>query len=285
MISYFQATVLGILQGVSEPFPISSLGHSVIVPKLFGWNLSQSNNSFVTFLVATHFATALVFLGLFWDDWVRIIRGLVRSIRQRRLDPDDIDARLGWLLVIATVPAGIVGLALQHSLEKLFGNARLVAVILILNGLMLLGAESLRQRAHVDDEDEDARLAKGLTSKSAFSIGLAQALALIPGFSRSGASMSGGLLSGLSHRDAARFSFLLATPIIAAAALLKLPGLFGSAGNGIRGQALVGAIFAAIAAWLSVRFLLRFFEMNRLTPFGIYCIVAGAASLVWLTLA
>jgi undecaprenyl-diphosphatase len=285
MISYFQAIILGLIQGISEPFPVSSLGHSVIVPKLLGWNLSLSDNAFVTFLVATHLATALVFLGFFWDDWVRIVKGLGRSIAKRGLEPDDTDARLGWLLVIGTVPAGVIGLAFQHQLEKLFDAPRLVAGVLIVNGLMLLGAESMRRRARAEDRDEDARLARGLTAKSAAGIGFAQALALIPGFSRSGASMSGGLLSGLSHRDAARFAFLLATPIIGAAALYKLPGLVGSAGNGIRGQALVGAIFAAIAAWFSVRFLLRFFETNRLTPFGIYCIIAGAASLAWLTLA
>ncbi len=283
MISYFQAIVLGIVQGVTEPFPVSSLGHAVIVPALFGWNLTQHNDKFVTFLVATHFATALVFLAIFWDDWVRVVTGLVRSIAHRGIEPDDTDARLGWLLVIGTVPAGIIGLALQHQLETLFDNAQLVAGILILNGLMLLYAESRRRRARVEEVDDDARLARSLTTKSAAGIGLAQALALIPGFSRSGATMSGGLLQGLSHRDAARFSFLLATPIILAAALYKLPGLLGSAGSGIRGQALVGAIAAAVAAWLSVRFLLRFFETNRLTPFGIYCIVAGAVSLVWLT--
>jgi undecaprenyl-diphosphatase len=226
-----------------------------------------------------------VFLGIFWDDWVRIVHGLVRSIVERGIAPGDTDARLGWLLVIGTVPAGIIGLALQHPLEKLFGNAKLVAVVLILNGLMLLYAEARRRRARVDVADDDARLARSLTPKSASGIGLAQALALIPGFSRSGATMSGGLLQGLSHRDAARFSFLLATPIILAAALLKMPGLFGSAGSGIRGQALVGAIAAAIAAWVSIRFLLRFFVTNRLTPFGIYCIIAGAVSLVWLTIA
>jgi len=283
MITYFQSIVLGVVQGVTEPFPVSSLGHAVLVPKLFGWDLTMSNDKFVTFLVATHFATALVFLAIFWDDWVRIVTGLVRSIAQRRLAPGDTDARLGWLLVIGTVPAGIIGLALQHSLEKLFGNGQLVAAILILNGLMLLYAEGHRRRARVDETDDDARLARSVSPKAAAGIGLAQALALIPGFSRSGATMSGGLLDGLSHRDAARFSFLLATPIILAAALYKLPGLFGSGGSGIRGQAVVGAIAAAIAAWLSIRFLLRYFKTNRLTPFGIYCIVAGAVSLVWLT--
>jgi len=282
MISYFQSIVLGIVQGVTEPFPVSSLGHAVLVPKVLGWDLPISNDKFVTFLVATHFATALVFLGIFWDHWVRIVKGLWRSIAQRRLPPDDTDARLGWLLVIGTVPAGIIGLVFQHPLEDLFSNGYLVAVVLMLNGLMLLYAEGHRRRARVDEHDDDARLARSLGAKSAAGIGAAQALALIPGFSRSGATMAGGLLHGLSHRDAARFSFLLATPIILAAALYKLPSLAGSSGTGLRGQALVGAIAAAIAAWLSIRFLLRYYRTNKLTPFGIYCIVAGAFSLVWL---
>jgi undecaprenyl-diphosphatase len=284
MISYFQAAVMGVVQGVTEPFPVSSLGHAVIIPQLLGWNLSHSNEKYVTFLVATHFATALVFLGLFWADWVRIVHGLWRSIKQRGLEPGDTDARLGWLLVLGTVPAGIIALALQKPIENLFGNAELVAVVLILNGLMLLRAEVVRRRAHVHAVDDDARLAESLTAKSAGGIGLAQALALIPGFSRSGATMSGGLLAGLSHRDAARFSFLLATPIIGLAALYKLPSLFGSTGHGLRGQALVGAICAAVAAYLSIRFLLRYFETKRLTPFGIYCVIAGAVSFVVLAL-
>jgi undecaprenyl-diphosphatase len=283
MISYFQAIVMGVVQGVTEPFPVSSLGHSVIIPKLFGWDLTRSNDKYVTFLVATHFATALVFLAIFWADWVRIVKGFFRSLANRKVAPGDTDARLAWLLIIGTVPAGLIGLALQKPLEKLFGNAYLVAVVLVLNGVMLLWAESRRRRARVEESDDDARLARSLTVKQSGGIGLAQALALIPGFSRSGATMSGGLLAGLSHRDAARFSFLLATPIILAAALLKMPGLIaGHAGVGIRAQALVGALAAAIASWISIKFLLRFFETNRLTPFGIYCIVAGAISLVWL---
>lgn len=285
MISYFQAAVMGVVQGITEPFPVSSLGHSVIVPKLLGWNLTQSDDKYVTFLVATHFATALVFLGLFWADWVRIVKGFVRSVAGRGIAPGDTDARLAWMIIIGTIPAGVIGLALQDPLEKLFGNAELVACFVILNGLMLLRAEARRRRSRVDAEDDDVRLAESLTPKSSFGVGLAQALALIPGFSRSGAAMSGGLLAGLSNRDAARFAFLLATPIIGAAALLKLPGLVaGHSGSGIRGQALVGAIFAAIAAYLATKFLLRYLQTNRLTPFGIYCVIAGAISLVWIAL-
>lgn len=285
MISYFQAAVMGVVQGITEPFPVSSLGHSVIVPKLLGWNLTQNNDKFVTFLVATHLATALVFLGLFWADWVRIVKGFVRSVAGRGIAAGDSDARLAWMIIIGTIPAGALGLAFQGPLEKLFSNAELVAGFLILNGLMLLRAEALRRRSRVEADDDDVRLAETLTTKSAFGVGLAQALALIPGFSRSGAAMSGGLLAGLSHRDAARFAFLLATPIIGAAALLKMPGLIaGHAGSGIRGQALVGALCAAVAAYLATKFLLRYLQTNRLTPFGLYCIIAGAVALVWIGL-
>ncbi len=207
LISYGQAIVLGLLQGVSELFPVSSLGHSVILPKLLGWNIHQNDKYFITFLVATHLATALVLLGFFWRD-----------------------------------------------------------------------AELLRRRAPQVEEDDDARIARRMSWLGAFGVGAAQALALIPGFSRSGATMGGGLLVGLSNKDAARFAFLLATPIIGAAAVLKLPDLFGSQGNGVRGQALVGALCSAVTAYLAVRFLMRFFETNTLVPFAVYCAAAGLAA-------
>ncbi len=275
-ISYFQAIILGALQGISEPFPISSLGHAVIAPQLFGWNIHQNDNFFLSFLVATHCATALVLFLFFLKDWMRIFRGLGRSVRGRST-PDDTDARLGWVIVAGTIPAGIVGLALEHKLRVLFASPESAAIFLTINGALLLLFERYRRRAPEPGDyegDVDARIAK-MSFKRAFAIGTAQVAALIPGISRSGVTMGGGLLSGLSNDDAARFSFLLATPIIAAAGVLKLPTLLGSAGNGVRGQALVGAIAAAITTYLAVRFLLRFFETNRLTPFGIYCIVAG----------
>src|SRR3954467_7997182 len=275
-ISYFQAAVLGLLQGAAELFPISSLGHSVIVPRLLGWDIHQGDDFFLTFLVATHLATALVLLGFFWRDWVRIVRGLGRSLREREIGADDVDAKLGWLLVMGTIPAGILGLLLESRLKHLFASATSASFFLMLNGLLLYGAELLRRRAPQVDEDDDARIAKQVTWRNAFFVGAAQAIALIPGFSRSGATMGGGLLVGLSNKDAARFAFLLATPIIGAAALLKLPELLGPAGNGVRGPALVGAACAAITTWLAVKFLLRFFQTNRLTPFGAYCIAAGA---------
>jgi len=279
LISYGQAIVLGLLQGFSELFPISSLGHSVILPQLLGWDIHQNDDFFVTFLVATHLATALVLLGFFWRDWVRIVRGLGRSLRNREIG-DDSDARLGWLLVVGTVPAGLLGLLLEHALRDLFASGRSAAFFLILNGFMLYGAERLRRRAPVVEgaEGSDARIAQRLTWRSALGIGAAQAVALIPGFSRSGATMGGGLLAGLSNEDSARFAFLLATPIIGAAAALKLPDLFGAGGNGVRGPALVGAICSALTAYLAVRFLMRYFETNRLTPFAVYCVAAGVAA-------
>jgi undecaprenyl-diphosphatase len=276
--------VLGLLQGVSELFPVSSLGHSVILPRLLGWNIHQNDSYFLTFLVATHLATAIVLLGFFWRDWVRILRGLGRSLREREIAPDDVDAKLGWLLVVGTIPAGILGLLLEHKLRHIFASPRSAAFFLICNGFLLYGAELLRRRAPQTSQDDDARIARQVGWRGAFLVGAAQAIALVPGFSRSGATMGGGLIVGLSHKDAARFAFLLATPIIGAAAVLKLPELFGHQGNGVRGQALVGALCSAVTAYLAVRFLMRFFETNRLTPFAVYCVLAGAGALLYLVL-
>ncbi|HEY4237603.1 MAG TPA: undecaprenyl-diphosphate phosphatase [Gaiellaceae bacterium] len=278
-ISYFQSVVLGLLQGVSELFPVSSLGHTVILPSLFGWDIHQDKPYFLTFLVALHLATAIVLLGFFWQDWVRIVKGLGRSLRDREIT--DPDARLGWLLVVATIPAGILGLLLQDYLRNLFASPEYASIFLALNGVMLYGAELLRRRAPVVVEDDDERIAKTVGWPQSVAVGAAQSIALIPGFSRSGAAMGGGLLVGLSHKDAARFAFLLATPIIFAAAVLKLPDLAGSQGNGVRGPALVGALCAALSAYLSVRFLMRYFETRTLTPFAIYCVCAGTACAVY----
>jgi undecaprenyl-diphosphatase len=282
VISYFQAIVLGLLQGVSELFPVSSLGHSVILPSLLGWDIHQNDPFFLTFLVATHFATALVLLGFFWHDWWLILKGLGRSLKEREIRESDVHARLGWLLVVGTIPAGILGLLLEGKLRHIFASPQSAAVFLMLNGVLLYGAELLRRRAPAEERgDPDARIAGRLSWSESVGVGAAQALALIPGFSRSGATMGGGLLAGLSNVDAARFAFLLATPIIGAAAVLKLPELAGAQGNGVRGQALVGAVCAAVTAYLSVRFLMRYFETNRLTPFAVYCFLAGLAATIY----
>ena len=283
-ISYFQAVVLGLLQGVAEPFPISSLGHGVILPRLAGWNIHQNDKFFITFLVATHLATAIVLFGFFLKDWLRIFRGMGRSLRDRVIASDDHDARLGWLLVVGTIPVGIIGLLSEDALRKLFASPVSAAAFLVVNGVALLVFERLRARppAAADDlaGDVDTRIAGRLTWREAVFIGTAQAAGLLPGLSRSGFSMGGGLLAGLSNEDAARYGFLLATPIIGAAAALKLPELLGPTGNGVRGPALAASLAAAVTTFLAVKFLLRFFETNRLTPFGFYCIGAGTICLL-----
>lgn len=283
-ISFFQAIVLGVIQGISEPFPISSLGHAVVLPHLFGWNIHQNAKYFLTFVVGVHVGTALMLIAIFFRDWVKIVAGLLRSIRDRRIG-DDVYARLGWLLVIGTIPAGIIGLALQKPISTLFAAESAAAAFLIVNGLALLLFERLRTRPPRAGEregrhqDPDVRLAR-LTWKQAVAVGTAQAAALIPGISREGFAMGGGLMSGLSNEDAARYSFLLATPIILAAGLLKLPELLGPHGAGVRGQSLVAAICAAFTTLAAVKFLLRYFKTNRLTAFGFYCIGLGVASLI-----
>jgi undecaprenyl-diphosphatase len=219
-------------------------------------------------------------LAFFIDDWKRIVKGLWRSLAMREIRADDVDARLGWLLVVGTIPVGIIGLLLETPLRKLFASPELAAAFLIVNGIALLLFERLRRRPPRPGDylgDSDARIAK-LSWRQATGVGTSQVAALIPGISRSGFSMGGGLLVGLSNEDAARYSFLLATPVILAAAALKLPELLGSEGNGVRGQALVAGLCAAFTSFLAVKFLLRFFQTNRLTPFGIYCIVVGLVS-------
>ena len=280
-ISYLQAIILGALQGISEPFPISSLGHAVLLPKLLGWDIHQNDEYFLSFLVATHCATALVLFLFFLEDWKRIWFGFVRSVRGRAT-PRDHDARLAWIIIVGTIPAGILGVVLEHKLRTLFASPTSAAIFLTINGVLLLAVERFRRRPpqpHDGEGDGDERIAK-MGFRQALGIGAAQALALIPGISRSGVTMGGGLLTGLSNEDAARYAFLLATPVIGAAGVLKLPELFGSAGDGVRGQALVGAIAAAITTWAAVKFLLSYFETSRLTPFGYYCIGAGLFCLV-----
>jgi undecaprenyl-diphosphatase len=276
-ISYFQAVVLGLLQGVAEPFPISSLGHGVMLPRLAGWSIHQNDKFFLTFLIATHLATALVLLAFFFKDWVRIAKGLWRSLQMREIREDDVDARLGWLLVAGTIPVGVIGLVLETPIRKLFASPQIAAAFLIVNGAALLVFERLRRRPPRAGEnvgDSDTRLSR-LSWRQAIAIGTSQAAALVPGISRSGFSMGGGLLAGLSNEDAARFGFLLATPVILAAAALKLPELLGSEGNGVRGPALAGGVCAAVTTFFAVKFLLRYFETNRLTPFGVYCVALG----------
>ena len=275
MISYFQAIILGGLQGITELFPISSLGHSIVLPTLLGWNINQNDNYFLIFLVATHFATALVLLGFFFKDWVLITKGIFRSLKNKTIEKDDTYARLGWIIITSTIPAGILGLVLQEKLKKLFALPEFVSIFLILNGVLLYGGEFLRKRkSEISNTHSDENIAK-ISWTQATAVGMSQCLALIPGFSRTGSTLCGGLLIGLNHEDAARFSFLLATPIILAAAVLKLPGIFRLNDANTIGPIFIGFLSSGLAAYFSIRFLTKYFKTKKLTPFAVYCVVFG----------
>ncbi len=297
MITYFQAIVMGLVQGVTELFPISSLAQAVILPTILGWdNLAQAQSQpesfFLAFLVGLHVATATALLIYFWSEWRVIIGGFFRTLgegaRERKAPWSAIrtpNERMAWLLVVATIPAGITGLAFEHLFRVTFAKPLFAAVFLMVNGVILLVGERFRRRAEVKavaaahgtyEGTEDRRL-DTLEFQEAVIIGVAQVFALIAGVSRSGITMVAGLARGLSHEDAARFSFLLATPIILAAGVYKLPELFGPLGDGIRMQVLVGSIAAGFAAYFSVRFLMKYFETRTLTPFAVFCLLEGAA--------
>ena len=292
MLSYFQAVVIGLFQGVTELFPISSLGHSVLLPGWLGWHdvvraQSADHSFYLAFLVALHVATAFALLIYFRQDWIRIIRGFFRSLRTRRVETAD--ERMAWLLIVGTIPVGIVGLLLEHTLRTVFAKPLAAAIFLTVNGLILLAGERFRKQASVrtlaalhpqQEHPEPGRQLDSLEFKEAVVVGTAQIAALFAGISRSGITMISGLARGLDHEDAARFSFLLATPVIFAAGVYKIPDLAGKLGDGVRGQAIVGAVFAGIAAFISVRFLIRFFQSRNLLPFAIYCLVAGGISII-----
>lgn len=279
------------------------LGHSILLPAVIGgsWardlDMSAPESPYLAFVVGLHVATALALLIYFRHDWVRIIRGLATSVARREVtEPDQ---RLGWLLVLATIPVGLAGLLLEHTFRVYLSKPVPTALFLIANGLVLLLGERLRRRSAVTGVDRatevlpvvpgggvsveqaaDQRLAR-LPLGRAVTIGAAQVAALAPGVSRSGAAMVTGLVRGLSHADAARFSFLLATPVILAAGVLKLGDLAGPLGDGIRPQILIGSLLSGIGAYVSVRYLTRYFETRSLRPFGVYCIVAGLGCLLW----
>ncbi|OBK64587.1 undecaprenyl-diphosphate phosphatase [Mycobacterium sp. 1165178.9] len=300
-LSYVEAVVVGAFQGVTELFPVSSLGHAVLVPALVGgrWaqdlSVSAPKSPYLAFIVGLHVATAAALLVFFWRDWVRILTGFFTSLRHRRIQTPD--ERLAWLIVAGTIPVGLAGLALEQLFRTTLGKPVPAAAFLLLNGIALYVGEVLRRRiapppdeaatAGVElehgDEASDHRLAQ-LSLPRGVVIGAAQILALLPGISRSGITIVAGLWRGLSHEDAARFSFLLATPIILAAGVYKIPELFGPLGAGIGGQVLAGSVASFVCAYLAVRFLTRYFQTRTLTPFAIYCALAGGASLVWFAL-
>ncbi|WP_068188709.1 undecaprenyl-diphosphate phosphatase [Mycobacterium sp. UM_CSW] len=294
-LSYVEAVVVGAFQGVTELFPVSSLGHSVLVPALVGgqWgrdlDVSTPESPYLAFIVGLHVATAAALLVFFWRDWLRIVAGFFSSLRHRRIQTPD--ERLAWLIVVATIPVGLAGVALEHLFRTTLGKPIPAAAFLLLNGIALYAGEVLRRRVSPSGDEEhedhrgeaiDNRLAQ-LPMGRGLVIGSSQILALLPGISRSGIAMVAGLWRGLSHEDAARFSFLLATPIILAAGVYKIPDLFGPLGAGIGGQVLAGSVASFVCAYLAVRFLTRYFQTRTLTPFAVYCAVVGGASLVWLS--
>jgi undecaprenyl-diphosphatase len=296
-ISYFQAIVLGFLQGVTELFPISSLGHTVLFPTLFGWNAlvkaqSQPESFWLAFVVMLHVGSALGLLAYYWRDWVEIVRAFLRTLGTRRIETST--ERLAWLIIVASVPAGIIGLALEHPLRTLTAKPEIAAIFLIVNGGVLLAAERFRRRAEVRElagrsrtigregsKPDGARELDTLEYREAFVVGVAQSTALVAGISRDGVTMGAGLARGLDHSDSARFAFLLATPIILAAGLVKLPDLLGHLGDGIRGQALVACAVAAVTAVVTVRFLVGYFKTKTLTPFAVYCLLFGLAMVIY----
>ena len=329
-LTYPESMVIGLIQGVTELFPVSSLGHAVLIPALIGgsWardlNMTAPGSGYLAFIVGLHVATALAMIIYFWRDWLRIVGGLLTSLRDRRISTAD--QRLAWLIIAATIPVGIAGVALEHLFRVVFSKPMLAATFLAVNGVILLAGERLRRRAHSGDTarsrvapEERALVGAGGARPSrpaladrpvppsqtgpadpavladrrlavtglgrAVLIGGTQILALLPGISRDGIVTVTGMFRGLSREDAVRFSFLLSAPVILAAGVLKLPYLAGPAGTGIRAQVLAGSLVAGVAAYLSVRFLVRYFSESRtLTPFAIYCLAAGLGSLCYLAL-
>lgn len=308
-LSYLQAATIGLLQGVTELFPVSSLGHSILVPAWVGgsWghlvteqsSKASEGSPYLAFIVATHVATAIALIVFYLRAWVRIVKGLGTSIARRAIETPT--ERLAWLIVVATIPVGILGLSLEHSLRVLFAKPLAAAVFLTINGVILLAGEQLirrRRDARADepvaaltaarsrsadagsarvDHDQDAVVAK-VGWRDAVAVGIAQSFALLAGISRSGITMVAGLVRGLDHESAANFAFLLATPVILAAGVLKLPDLAKPAAAGIRGPTLLGAVLAGLASYVAVRYLTRYFENRSLRPFGVYCLLAGIVS-------
>ena len=339
-ITYFEAGVVGLIQGVTELFPVSSLGHNVLLPALVGgcWaqhlNVAADESPYLAFIVGLHVATAIALLIYFWRDWMRIIGGFFTSIGHMikpepgvdRFEMRNANEKLAWMIIVATIPVGLVGVAFEHEFRVFFGKPIRAAIFLAVNGLILLAGERFRTKASIRADQEIAQererqqemvamgaqrrtggaqhatghraeraaeLAQGVEADErlakrgyghAVLIGSSQILALLAGISRDGVCMVAGMFRGLSREDAARFAFLLATPVILAAGVLKIPDLMGPLGNGIRGQVIFGSLLSGIGAYLSVRFLMKYFQTRTLTPFGIYCLVAGLASIVYLGL-
>lgn len=292
VLPWYQAILMGLLQGVTELFPVSSLGHAVLYPDLFGWTelaraQSDPKSYFLAFLVALHVGTAVGLIAYYWSTWRDLLRGLVEQLGRRelglvaRLNPATPQTsrhyRLLFLLVAGTIPVGIIGVLFEHRIRTIFSVPRYAALFLTINGVVMLAGEFLRRRAN---QREEHHALSELSIPSATVIGSSQIAALFAGISRSGIAIVASLLRGLSHADAAEFSFLLATPVILAAGVYKLGDFFGPLGDGIRAQAIVAAVVSGVAAYFSVKFLSRWFTTHTLWPFGVYCLIAGVYFLV-----
>lgn len=277
-MTFVQAIALAILQGVTELFPVSSLGQTILIPALLHWkNINRADPTFLAFVTVLHLGTALALLLFYRRTWVRIVRAFVASVARGRIGRDP-DERIAWLLVVGTIPVGLLGVLLKDPVRTFFGSAQLAAAFLILNAFIMFLGEFLRQRQKTQFARADKSIPQ-LTWAESVGVGFGQSLALFPGISRSGASMVAGLLANLNHEDAANYSFLLATPVILAAGLLEIPDLTGAAHQLVLLQAVIGGIVAGVAAYLSVAFLVRYFERNDLRPFGWYCLAFGALCL------
>jgi undecaprenyl-diphosphatase len=297
LITTFQAIVLGALQGVTELFPISSLGHTVLFPHLFGWTnivkwQSQPESPWLAFIVMLHVGSAVGLLIYFWRTWVELIKAWFvsagRMIRLRRWSVETPAEHLAWLIVIASIPTGILGIALEHTARVATAKPLIAAIFLVVNGFIILGAERLRRRSDVralirreGGSEYKGRDIDTLGYGEAVGLGFVQSTALIAGISRDGVVMAGGLVRGLDNYSAGYFAFLLATPIILAAGVYKIGDLTGPLGNGIRGAALIAAVVAAACAVFTVAVLTRYLKRGNLTPFGIYCLVFGVAMIIY----
>jgi undecaprenyl-diphosphatase len=298
LVTIFQAIVLGALQGATELFPISSLGHTVLFPTLFGWDnivrwQSQPESPWLAFVVMLHVGSAIGLLIYFWRTWLEVIKGFFRTLARRKLETPI--ERLAWLIIVATIPVGILGLLLEHPVRVALAKPLAASIFLVVNGFILYGGETYRRRAEVRAlaEREGAKPDGGrrldtLEFREAAVIGTAQTAALVAGISRDGVVMSTGLARGLDHQDSARFAFLLATPPILAAGILKfgdltgsIHGAAGAQAHNLRVAALVAAVSAAITAIITVHFLMRYFRTRTLWPFIIYCWVFGTAMIIY----
>jgi undecaprenyl-diphosphatase len=285
MLTIWQTIVLALLQGVTELFPISSLGHTVIIPALLHWDNVGTNPAFLPMITALHLGTSIALLIYFWRDWLQVGKTLVTSIKEGEVHRGT-DEWVSWVIIIGTIPAGLLGVFLEEKIKVLFSSPLLTATFLVINGSVLFLGEALRRRSEAQlhsmspqEREKHFRPLKSLNWKEALIVGTTQSLALIPGFSRSGLTMVGGLSVRLTHEDAARYSFLLGTPIILAASALEIPQLFNQTAFPLW-MIFIGMVVSGIAAYISTKFLMKYFETGRLDPFAYYCWAAGLISII-----